>query len=464
MFITEDFLLDTDSSKKLYEAAKTQPIFDYHCHLDPELILSDYRYLNITELWLAGDHYKWRAMRANGLSETYITGEASAKEKFHAWAQTVEKLVGNPLYHWTHLELKEYFGVTELLSSETAEEIYQKCNAFLENHQVTTRTLIRQSNVRLVGTTDDLDSDLHFHKAFRKEKELFKMVPTFRPDTAIKLDATFSETLSNWQEKFGVRLSDYGELLAFLKQRIDYFDEAGCLSADHGLGMLYYADISIAEMNTLFRKAAMKQELSEVEKLRWQGRILVDLAKEYHEKGWVMQLHFGVIRNNNTRLLKAWGTDAGADSIMDQSNIAVHLNHFLDALDQTNQLPKTIVYNLDGTLNEIAASTIGNYQGNEEGICSKLQLGAGWWFNDTYPGMIRQLEVFENYGLLTTFVGMLTDSRSFISYPRHDYFRRILCQFIGNRVEKGFYPDDEQLLNKMVQGISYENAEKYFMT
>lgn len=462
MFITEDFLLDTDSSKSLYEVSKKQPIFDYHCHLDPQLVLNDHRYTDIVDLWLEGDHYKWRAMRASGVAEECITGTASKEEKFQAWAQTVEKLVGNPLYHWTHLELKAYFGITELLSSRTAEAIYRQCNRFLAENKVTTRTLIRQSDVRLIGTTDELDSELCFHRAFMKEQEDFRMVPTFRPDAVMKLDEAFTVSIKKWQEKFAQSISSYEELLVFLKERIDYFDEVGCLSADHGIGKLYYRELSKAEMNQLFHKAITKQQISEQERLNWQGQILVDLARMYREKGWVMQLHVGVIRNNNTKLFDTWGADVGADSILDQSDVAIHLNHFLDVLDRKNQLPKTILYPLDSSLYELVASAIGNFQGNEEGIASKLQLGAGWWFNDTFPGMTKQLEVVENYGLLATFVGMLTDSRSFISYPRHDYFRRILCRFICQRVEAGFYPEEEQLLYGMVEGISYKNAERYF--
>lgn len=464
MFIHENFLLENEAGRKLYrEVASKQPIFDYHCHLDPQLIVENYRYLDITELWLAGDHYKWRGMRANGVSEKYISGSASSLEKFCKWAETLEYSMGNPLLHWTQLELKAYFGITELLTSKNAERIYQQCNRYLAEHKVTTQSLIEDSNVYLVGTTDDVTSELSAHQQFAKEEHSFKLVPTFRPDKALAIHLNFAEWIQECQIKFQVSIQSYTDLMTFLFQRMQFFNENGCVSSDHGIGKLYFSEaVSEAELDRIFHQAIDGEVLSEEVQFMWQSALLQDLAQKYAELGWVMQIHFGVTRNNNSRIYQQIGADAGADSILDQGDIAYHLNHFLDALDKKDKLPKMVVYNLNSGVSEVVASTLGNFQLNESGIKSKLQFGAGWWFNDTYPGMLRQMEIFENYGLLSTFVGMVTDSRSFVSYPRHDYFRRILCNQIGSKIESGFYPNAPEIVERMVADICFNNAQRFF--
>lgn len=462
MFITEDFLLTTETSKKLYhEYAKGLPIIDYHCHLEPELIERKKRYYSITELWLADDHYKWRAMRANGISEKYITGDGSDWEKFEAWSDTVESLVGHPLYHWTHLELKEYFGITDLLNKKSAKKIYQLCNNFLLKKQIDTHYLIKKSKVEFIGTTDDILSNLESHKKL-KGKNGFLVAPTFRPDSVLDTDTFFSEYLLQCEELNDNSICTYSELLNFLLDRINYFNNLGCRSADHGFKDFIFSTATDEEIETIFTKGRSNSNLTEVERLKWQGRILIDLSKEYSKNNWILQIHFGAIRNTNIKLFESIGKDHGTDSIYDQANVATHLNQFLNHLDYEKKLPKTILYNLNPMINDVVASTAGNFQGNDEGIKSKVQFGAAWWFNDTYEGIIKQLESLSTQGSLMNFIGMLTDSRSFVSYPRHDYFRRILCQFIGEKVEQGFYPDDVELLKKLVNNICYRNSAIYF--
>lgn len=462
MFIKEDFLLTNETAKRLYHnQAKDLPIIDYHCHLDPEQIAKNYRFQSITELWLEGDHYKWRAMRANGVPERCITGDASDWEKFEVWAETVENLIGNALYHWVHLELKAYFKITQRLSKKTAREIYDQCNQYLAENEVTTHSLIKDSKVQFIGTTDDILSDLHDHQIIREQTDL-RVAPSFRPDSILNIQANFSSYLAKCQALAQDSLSSYQAFLAFLKARVSYFNEAGCKSADHGFQAFLYAAATDEEIDAIYQKGLASATVTPLELAKWQGRVMVDLGREYAKYGWVMQLHFGAIRNNNTRLFQQLGTDIGTDAIFDQAAIASHLNAFLDALDQTNELPKTVLYNLNPGVNDVIASVCGNFQANDQGIKSKVQFGAAWWFGDTYRGMNQQLETLSNYGLLMHFIGMLTDSRSFMSYPRHDYFRRILCQFIGEKVESGFYPKDEALLQKMVKQIAYENVVRYF--
>ncbi|WP_270659803.1 glucuronate isomerase [Enterococcus thailandicus] len=462
MFINEDFLLTTETAKRLYhQYAKDMPIIDYHCHLTPSLIAKNHRFQTITELWLEGDHYKWRAMRANGISERLITGDGSDWEKFEAWAETVENLLGNALYHWTHLELKVYFNITKTLSKKTAKEIYEQCNQYLASHEVTTQSLIRHSDVRLIGTTDDILSDLEAHKAIKRTTDL-NVIPSFRPDPILNIQLDFAAYLEKCREKAQDSLTTYESFLKFVKTRVSYFNKVGCKSADHGFKEFLFEAATDAEIEVIYQKGVNEENISQTELAKWQGRLLTELGREYAKYGWIMQLHIGAIRSNNTRLLNELGENIGTDSIYDQPGIAGHLNAFLDGLDVDNQLPKTVLYNLNPSYNDVFASVCGNFQSNNQGIKGKVQFGAPWWFGDNYNGMVNQLEVLSNYGILMNFIGMLTDSRSFISYPRHDYFRRILCQFIGNKVESGFYPNDEAILSKMVKNIAYENVARFF--
>jgi glucuronate isomerase len=462
MFINDDFLLTNETAKKLYhEVAQKLPIVDYHCHLDPQMIAEDYRFETITKLWLSGDHYKWRAMRANGIPEKYITGPGNDWEKFYAWAQTVENLVGNPLYHWTHLELKEYFGITELLNSDNAASIYDQCNQFLQANDVSAQKLIQHSNVKFIGTTDDILSDLVFHKQLKDQLDCI-VAPSFRPDPLLNVHKEFAAYVIKCRKIADTQLANYRELKAFLIERVEYFNQVGCKSADHGFSKFLYQEASDEEIEIIYQKGLHNEAINQEELAKWQGRMMCDLASEYAKKGWIMQIHFGALRNTNQSLFDQLGPDIGCDTIIDQADLAVNLNRFLDKLASKGNLPKTILYNLNPAYNDLVATTCGNFQGNTQGIKNKVQFGAAWWFNDHYEGMIKQITVLENQGLLMNFIGMLTDSRSFISYPRHDYFRRILCQSIGKKVEEGYYPKDQSLLTKMVEQICFKNAYEYF--
>lgn len=462
MFIHKDFLLRSQLSRQLYhDFADKMPIVDYHCHLEPKDIATDYRFTSITELWLGGDHYKWRAMRANGIPEEYITGNGNDKAKFLAWADTVENAIGNPLHHWTHLELKQYFGITDLLTKENAEEIYNQCNQYLQEHKVTAVNLIQQSNVKFIGTTDDILSDLKYHKEL-KDRYDFTVAPSFRPDPVLSIMQGFGDYIKKCATVAGNDLVTYDSLKQFLIERVHFFHEVGCKSADHGFGELLYDAATKEEIEAIYQKGLQGLPLTRQEIAKWQGRVMVDLGREYAKLGWVMQIHFGAIRSVNTRLFDKLGRDIGCDSILDQGDIAIQLNSLLDALDRTNELPKTILYNLNPSINELVATACGNFQGNDKKIKSKVQFGAGWWFNDQYDGMLAQMQTLSNQGLLMNFVGMLTDSRSFISYPRHEYFRRALCEMIAQKVEAGYYPNDQKLLKKLIQNVCYQNAHEFF--
>lgn len=464
-FINKDFMLQNETAKQLYhDFAEALPIVDYHCHLDPQQIAGDYKFADVTELWLAGDHYKWRAMRAHGIPEEKITGNASSEEKFQAWAQTVESVVGNPLYHWTHLELKRYFGVDELLNSKNWKSIYDQANQAIKENGLTARTLIHNSNVTFIGTTDNPTDSLEFHDAIREDADFtVEVAPSFRPDEAFAVgEEKFLNFVDKLQKVSSKDVTTYKELITEIEARVDYFNERGAIISDHGLGKLLYAESTDEEIEAIFLKGLAQKEVSAEENAKYQTRLLSDLGKMYHARGWVMQLHFGAIRNNNSRMFDLVGADAGFDSINDQTNVAFALNNILNALDKEDKLPKTIVYNLNPTYNDVVASTVANFQTNNEGIKGKIQFGSGWWFNDTEQGMLRQMEALADHGLLMHFVGMLTDSRSFVSYPRHEYFRRILCNFIGERVENGKFPNDQELLKKLVENICYNNAMEYF--
>lgn len=462
-FINEDFMLENETAKHLYhDFAKEMPIYDYHCHLDPKQISDNVKCDNIADLWLSGDHYKWRAMRAQGIEEKYITGDAEPLEKFKKWAEALENSIGNPLYHWSQLELKMYFEIEDLLTSDNAEEIYHRANDYLKEHNVTTQSLISNSNVNLICTTDNPTDDLKYHDVIKEQNDFKTVVlPAFRPDDVFKVgDKAFTDLIQKL-EGLTHKIDNPSQFVDALNQRIQYFHDKGGRLADHGLEEIHFESYTTQDIEAIFNKAMNNEDVSKYEAFQFQTFILNELSKAYHEHGWVMQIHFGAIRNNNTKMFEKVGRDAGFDSIRDQDNLAYHLNATLDMMEQGNHLPKTILYNLNPIYNDIVGSTIANFQ-TEPGIQSKVQHGAGWWFNDTKRGMLRQMSSLADQGLLMHFVGMLTDSRSFISYSRHDYFRRILSTFIGDLVEKGEIPNDDQLLQRMIENICYNNAYHYF--
>ncbi|MBT2700228.1 glucuronate isomerase [Bacillus sp. ISL-40] len=462
-FMDQHFLLNTDTAVKLYEnAAASSPIFDFHCHLDPEEVWENKSYDNITQIWLGGDHYKWRTMRMHGIGEQYITGDAGDWEKFAAWAETVPHLIGNPVYHWTHLELKMVFGIDKVLSPETAREIWEECNEKLQTPEFSARALIERSNVKFIGTTDDPISTLEFHQLLKND-ETFKTIiaPTFRPDGALFIERP---TFKSWIEKLadvsGIKTDSLDGFLTALKQRVEYFHENGGRASDHDIQKMEYVETTKQEVEAIFNKRISGEQLTNDEMIAYRIFLLKELGKMYAEKQWVMQLHMGAMRNNNTRMKELLGTDVGFDSV-GEANMAEGLSRFLDALDQENALPRTVLFNLNQKDNVVLAGMMGNFY--EEGIPGKVQLGSGWWFLDHIDGMERQMKDFANVGLLSHFIGMLTDSRSFLSYARHDYFRRILCNLLGEWVEKGLAPNDMKQMEQMVKNICFDNAEKYFL-
>ena len=449
--INDNFILEGEVARKLYKIARDLPIIDYHCHLDPKLIAIDYQFDNLGELFLGGDHYKWRMMRSFGIDEEYITGNASYKDKFRAFAKALSFAIGNPLYHWTHLELKAYFGIDESLTEDNADEIYEKCTAMLKTKEFSCRNLIKNSNVEVVCTTDDPIDTLCYHDQIKESGYSVKVLPAFRPDKAVNIH---KETFLPYIEKTGVK--SYAELKSWLLSRIDFFHEKGCRLSDNGLDFIPY---ETGNAGAIFDKAIKGEALTNEEISAYMTDLLVFFAREYNKRSWCMQIHVGAIRNNNTRMYKKLGPDTGYDSIT-ETNLAENLARLMDALEMTNELPRTILYSLNPKDNYVLGTLMGCFQGS--GIGSKIQLGSGWWFNDQKDGMEEQLKALGNLGVLGCFVGMLTDSRSFVSYTRHDYFRRILCNLIGSWVEKGLYPNDEKMLEKIIRGISYENAKNYF--
>ncbi|AWE07249.1 glucuronate isomerase [Lysinibacillus sp. 2017] len=458
-FKDEHFLLKTKTAQKLFhEYAKEMPIIDYHCHLSAKEIAENKAFQDLSEIWLQGDHYKWRALRANGVEERFITGDATAKEKFDKWAATVPYTMGNPLFHWTALELDKYFGIDKILTPNTADEIWERCNNQLNTKQFTSRALIEKSNVHVICTTDDPIDDLQYHRSLKEEGYRVKVLPTFRPDGALGIELeTFSQWIINLITVSGVNIISYKDFLIALKQRIQYFDELGCKLSDHGLDASFYHLFSAEEIEVIFQKGLKNDALTEKEVIQFKTSTLIELGKMYAEKGWAMQLHIGAIRNNNRRMLECVGQNTGYDSIHDFTYSA-DLSQFLDALDYTNELPKTIIYNLNPRDNYMIGSMIGNFQG---GIPGKMQFGTAWWFGDQRDGMVEQIKVLANTGLLARFVGMLTDSRSFLSYTRHEYFRRILCDVIGEWVENGEFPADYELLGNIIKDICYFNIKNY---
>jgi glucuronate isomerase len=461
-FLDEDFLLNSGTARKLYhDFAKDMPIIDYHNHLPPEQISSDLIFENITQVWLYGDHYKWRAMRANGIDERYSTGEASDWEKFEQWAATVPYTLRNPLYHWTHLELQRYFDIKEILSPSTAKRIWDHCNEKLNSPEYSVRNLLSQVNVETVCTTDDPLDSLEHHKKISGDGSAIKVLPAFRPDKAMNAQNVhvLNEYINRLESITDTDITGFGTYLSALKKRHDYFAENGCSVSDHGLECIFAEDYTDAEISLIFIRIRSGQILSTREVLQFKSAMLFHFALWDHEKGWVQQYHLGALRNNNSRMLQQLGSDTGWDSIGDFSQ-AQSLSKFLNRLDGSNQLAKTIIYNLNPADNEVIATMIWNF--NDGTVAGKVQFGSAWWFLDQKDGMIKQLNALSNMGLLSRFVGMLTDSRSFMSFPRHEYFRRILCNLIGEDVENGELPNDTEWLGKIVQDISYHNARSYF--
>ncbi len=461
-FIHYDFLLQSEAAKGLYhQYAENQPIIDYHCHLNPALIAGDHLFRDITEIWLEGDHYKWRAMRTNGVDESYCTGKASPWEKFREWSATVPYTLRNPLFHWTHLELKRYFNIDEYLNPDTAKGIFDLCNEMLQSPEFSCRNLLSKMKVEVVCTTDDPIDDLRFHSQLAQEGFPVKVLPTFRPDRAINVQEpeVFNQYLDKLGEASNLDIGNYTELLEALKLRHDYFHENGCRLSDHGLSTFVATEAGPKKLDQIFKKLRSGKSISVEEGEAFRSDVLWELARMDHSKGWVQQYHYGALRSNNTRLFNQVGPDTGFDSI-DDVPTANELSRFLDKLDSSNQLTKTILYNLNPADNEMIATMIGNFQ--DGSLPGKIQFGSGWWFMDQKDGMERQINTLSVMGLLSRFVGMLTDSRSFLSYPRHEYFRRILCNILGDEMEKGLIPNDPEWVGKMVADISYSNAKSYF--
>ncbi|QUI25682.1 glucuronate isomerase [Vallitalea pronyensis] len=461
-FLGKDFLLHNETAKTLFhDYAEAMPIYDYHCHLSPKEIAEDKTYASITEVWLGGDHYKWRAMRSHGIEEKYITGDGSDKEKFMKWAETIQYAIGNPLYHWAHLELYRYFGIDKPLTTETAEAIYDICNKKLQEDGFSAKGLIKNSHVKVICTTDDPIDDLGYHKMIKADKDFdVTVLPTFRPDKCVDIE---KDTFLTWIEQLG-KVAGYGiknmeALLKALEERMDYFHQVGCRLADHGFGSVIYEEATIDEVDVVFKKRLAHGSISREEAVKYGSYLLTFFGQHYAKRDWAMQLHMGCMRNNNSRMMSLIGPDTGFDAVGDYK-IGEGLAKLLDSLEKTHELPKTILYNLNPRDNYVLATLMGCFQSAD--AKGKIQFGSGWWFIDQKEGMIRQMTDLGNLGMLSNFIGMLTDSRSFLSYTRHEYFRRIMCNLIGTWVEDGEYPADMQRLGEIVQNISFNNARHYF--
>jgi glucuronate isomerase len=462
-FISEDFLLQTETAKKLYhEHAASMPIYDYHCHLPAAEIADDKCFESLTQIWLYGDHYKWRAMRANGIDERFCTGNAGDYEKFEKWAQTVPYCLRNPLYHWTHLELKRIFEIADtLLSPDTAKVVYDKCSEMLQSPDFSARNIMRKMNVKLVCTTEDPLDNLEHHKKIREDGFEIKVHTAWRPDKAMATENV--EALNSWIDKLAeitdIEIRDYLSYLDAIKKRHSYFHDNGCRLSDHGLNYPYAEEYTEAQIKSIFDKLRSGKSVDSAEQAKFKSAMMVQFALMNHEKGWVQQLHFGALRNTNSRMMKAIGPDTGFDSIGDWP-MAQNLAKFMDRLDVQGKLTKTILYNLNPCDNEVMATMTRNFQDGSS--IAKIQYGPGWWFLDQIDGMTKQMNALSNMGLLSRFIGMTTDSRSFLSYPRHEYFRRILCNILGGEIENGLLPKDLKLIGQMVEDISYHNAQSYF--
>lgn len=460
-FINDNFLLENKFAEELYHNySKNQPIIDYHNHLSPQHIADNTIFNNITNVWINGDHYKWRAMRTLGISEQFITGNGSDKDKFMNWAKTVPFTMRNPLYHWTHLELARYFDIYDLLNEKSAEKIYIETSEKINSEAYSTQNLLKKVNAEVVCTTEDPIDSLEYHQKLAKNPIGTKMSTAFRPDKAILIsNEGYNQYIDTLGEVAGVTISSYSDLCTALKNRIEYFAKNGCKLSDHGLDQIYFENFTESEINSIFKKKRENQVITPEEGLKFQSAVLLFLSETYHEFGWVQQFHLGALRNNNARMHRILGPDTGWDSIGDYPQ-AQKLSAFLNALDSKDKLTKTIIYNLNPADNEVMATMIGNF--NDGSIRGKVQFGSGWWFLDQKDGMTKQLNALSNMGLISCFVGMLTDSRSFLSFPRHEYFRRILCNLLGDEIKRGELPNDMEWIGKMVQDISYNNAKEYF--
>ena len=462
-FMDKDFLLSTDMAKTLYhDYAEPMPIVDYHCHINPQEIYEDRKFDNITQVWLGGDHYKWRQMRSNGVEEKYITGDASDREKFQKWAETMPKLIGNPLYHWSHLELRRYFGYEGYLNGDTAEEVWNLCNDKLQNDpSMTVRGLIRHYNVKLICTTDDPVDTLEWHEKIAADESCkdIKVLPAWRPDKAMNVEkATYAEYIDQLSQVSGVEIKDFASLKEALTVRMAYFAERGCNVSDHALEYVMYQPASDAEVDAIIAKSLSGQAVTKEEELKYKTAFMLFVAKEYNRLGWIMQLHYGCKRDNNAMMFEKLGPDTGFDCINNYAPSA-QMADFLNALSATGEVPKTIIYSLNPNDNAAIGTILGCFQSSPAG---RIQQGSAWWFNDHKTGMRDQMISLANLGCLGNFIGMLTDSRSFLSYTRHEYFRRIMCDLIGGWVDNGEYPADMKALEEIVKGISYNNVIKYF--
>lgn len=460
-FLDDDFLLTTPTARRLYQVARSMPILDYHCHLDPKEIAQDRRFENITQVWLGGDHYKWRLMRANGVDEAYITGDAPDREKFQKWAETLELAIGNPLYHWSHLELRRYFGYEGVLNGDTAQEVWELCNQKLQEPAMSARSLIANSGVTLVCTTDDPADSLEWHQQLAQDSSFpVKVLPAWRPDAAMGLERPeYLDYLQRLGQAAGVEIRTYGDLKEALLSRMAFFDKMGCRASDHALTAAVCQPASEEELERVFQKRLEGEPLTQEELAAFQTGFLRFVAGEYKRLGWVMQLHYGCRRNNNTRMFHKLGRDTGYDAVL-QGTPSLEVAAFLDLLASQDALPRMVLYSLNPNDDEGLHSVIGCFQDGTP--LGRIQQGSAWWFNDHKAGMVKQLTAFANGSLLGNFIGMLTDSRSFLSYPRHEYFRRILCELLGAWVENGEYPADWKALEKMVRGVCYNNAVEFF--
>lgn len=461
-FMDENFLLKTRTAQKLYhDYAANMPIIDYHCHINPREIYEDRSFSNLTQVWLEGDHYKWRAMRSNGVPEEHITGNAPDRDKFQKYAKTLDKAIGNPLYHWSHLELKRYFNINIPLSGKTADEIWNLSSERLSSDKLSARSIIKQSNVTAIGTTDDPTDTLEWHEKIKNDPECdVTVIPTFRPDKAVNIDKPgFAEYIKQLGKSAEIEITSIEDLKAALVKRLDYFVSMGCRTSDHGLDYIAYRPDEENESGEIFTKALRGKEISRKDAERYKTELMLFLGRELAKRNLVMQLHYGVIRNTNTAAFNNLGADTGFDCI-NTYECSGQLVQFLNALEETRELPRTIIYSLNPNDNSMLDTIIGCFQGTE--IAGKLQHGSAWWFNDTLNGMREHLKSLASLSLFGNFIGMLTDSRSFLSYTRHEYFRRILCDMLGDWVENGEYPDDIEALGKLVQDISYNNAKRYF--
>ncbi len=460
-FLSDNFLLDNRTAEILYhEYAKDQPIIDYHCHLPPEEIAADKRFGSLTAIWLNGDHYKWRAMRTLGIPEQYITGDASDREKFMKWAETTPYTLRNPLFHWTHLELKRYFGVDDLLTPASAAKIFDHCSGLLNTPDFSARNILRKMKVEVVCTTDDPIDSLEHHRKIAADGFEIRILPAFRPDKAILIERDgFNGYIGQLGQAAGIQIRSFMDLLDALRKRIDFFQDHGCQLSDHGLEQVYAENCTDQNADDIFRKRLSGWQVGREDALKYMSALLYHLGCLYSEKGWTQQFHLGALRSNNTRMLRTIGPDTGFDSIGDFGQ-AGGLARFFDRLDKEDRLPKTILYNINPRDNEVMATMAGNF--NDGSVRGKMQFGSAWWFLDQKDGMEKQMNALSNMGLLSCFVGMLTDSRSFMSFPRHEYFRRLLCNLIGRDVHNGELPNDLQWLGNIVADISYRNAKQYF--